>query len=474
MGISDKLLVTLNNKWGDPALFKKTSKSFGYQDQNVLVGLDLGTSKITVVVAERDGPSGEAQIVGMGQSPSHGIRKGLIVHLDQAVRAVRQAINDAENMVGLELTDATVSFSGADVQSIRSKGMISLGRSPRTVMQLDIGRVIEAAQADVSVPANQTILHTIPVEYFLDGNSGIDDPLGMTGMRLDIDLESVIVPTATVQNVLNCVEKAGLEVTGFVLKPLAAALGAMTYEESVAGAVAADIGGGTCGVAVFADGRPKHLAVIPVGGDHITNDVATVLKIPINKAEEIKKEVDLFSSDEQANAEHLDFDHMGRNYSYTLGDLTEIVQCRIEELFSLLVRHEISNAGVHMLPAGLILTGGGAKSRGIDQYLSVVMDMPVRVSLPLDASRMPPGRNTEEYSCAAGIIRYKLEQERDLFRYLEPSLSLLKNRPGRFPGKGGAGTGDMDYGKRPDGKEGDGSSRGSIIESIKGVIKELF
>lgn len=455
-------------------MFKKTSNTSGYRDPEILVGLDLGTSKITVVVAERDGPSGEAQIIGMGQAPSHGIRKGLIVHLDQAVRAVKQAISDAENMVGLELTDATVSFSGADVLSVRSKGMISLGRSPRTVMQLDISRVIEAAQADVSVPSNQTILHTIPVEYSLDGNSGIDDPLGMTGMRLDIDLESVIVPTATVQNVLNCVEKAGLEVTGFVIKPLAAALGALTPEESVAGAVAVDIGGGTCSVAVFADGRPKHLAVIPVGGDHITNDVAAVLKIPINKAEEIKKEVNLFDADAQAPSERLEFDHMGRNYSYALSELTEIVQCRVEELFSVLVRNEIANAGVSMLPAGLVLTGGGAKSAGIDHYLSRVMDMPVRVSLPLDANRMPPGRNGEEYSCAAGIIRYALEQERDPFRYLEPSMQLLKNQPGRYPTQGIPNKQERDHSQGPASRGESGISRGSIIESIKGVIKELF
>jgi cell division protein FtsA len=433
------------------------------------VGLDLGTSKVTVVVAERDGPSGEAQIIGIGQAPSHGIRKGLIVHLDQAIRSVRQAVSDAENMVGLELSDATVSFSGGDIQSIRSKGMISLGRSPRTVMQLDVGRVIEAAQADVTVPANQMILHTIPVEYSLDGNSGIDDPLGMTGMRLDIDLESVIVPLATVQNVYNCVDRAGLNVTGFVIKPLASALGAITPEESTAGVVSVDIGGGTCGVAVFAESRPKHLAVVSVGGDHITNDVASVLKIPIGKAEELKKEVDLFSSDNQSLSERLEFDHNGRNYSYSLAELTDIVQCRVEELFTSLVRGEMANACVSMLPAGVVLTGGVARSAGIDQYLSCAMDMPVRVALPIDSNRMPPGRNGPEYTCASGIIRYALEQERDPFRYIEQPLDQLKII--RTPGIGG---GKMP-GRGIDSGDGDQRVRGgSIINSIKEVLKELF
>lgn len=192
------------------------------RDPELIAGLDLGTSKIAVVIAERDGD--EAQIIGIGQAPSNGIRKGLIVNLDQAVRSVKQAVADAQNMVGQDISEVTVAFGGGDMTCIRSKGMVSLGRNPRQVIQLDIERVIEAAQADVSIPANQSILHTIPVEYSLDGNVGIDDPLGMTGMRLDLHLQSVILPTATIQNVLNCVEKAGLSVSGLVIKPLASAL----------------------------------------------------------------------------------------------------------------------------------------------------------------------------------------------------------------------------------------------------------
>jgi cell division protein FtsA len=450
-------------------LFKKTSTTSGYRDPEVLVGLDLGTSKVTVVVAERDGPTGEAQIIGMGQAPSHGIRKGLIVNLDQSVRSLRQAIVDAENMVGLDLSDATVSFSGGDVKSVRTKGMISLGRAPRTVMQFDIERVIEAAQANVAVPNNQMILHTIPVEYSLDGNSGIDDPLGMTGMRLDIDLESVIVPTATVQNVYNCVEKAGLAVNGFVIKPLASALGVLTPEESMAGAAVVDIGGGTCGVAVFSGDRPKHLAVVSVGGDHITNDVASVLKMPLNKAEEIKKEVDLMPCDEDLDGASPDFEYMGRNYSYSMRELTDIVQCRVEELFSTLVGNEIAMSGVTMLPAGLVITGGGAKSAGIDQYLSGVMNIPVRVSLPLDSNRMPPGRNGPEFTCAAGIIRYALEQERDPFRYLEQSLDQLKNS-GIVSGGKAQRSGDQSEERDREPLFGGKN----ITQYLKDLLKELF
>ncbi|MDR3280581.1 MAG: cell division protein FtsA [Synergistaceae bacterium] len=444
-------------------MFKKTLSSSGYRDPEVLVGLDLGTSKVTVVVAEREGPSGEAQIIGIGQAPSNGIRKGLIVNIDQTVKSLKHAIEDAENMVGLDLTEATVAFSGGDVQSVKTKGMISLGRAPRTVMQFDIERVIESAQANVSVPSGKMILHTIPVEYSLDGNSGIDDPLGMTAMRLDIELESVIVPVAMVQNVRNCVEKAGLEVSGLVIKPLASALGALTPEESVVGSAVVDIGGGTCGVAVFVEGRPKHLAVVSVGGDHITNDVATVLKIPINKAEEIKKEVDMFSDPRPGAPENLELEHMGRNYSYSMSELTDIVQCRVEELFSVLIKAEIAASGAAMLPGGLIITGGGSKSIGIDHYLTRIMNMPVRMSLPLDSGRMPPSRSGAEYTCAAGIIRYVLEQERDPFRFIGNSFD-----PSPIM------TSTVDQGGWEKGLSTVGKGGHSIIDAIIKLFKELF
>ncbi|NCC58722.1 MAG: cell division protein FtsA, partial [Synergistales bacterium] len=194
-----------------------------YKEPEILVGLDLGTSKIAVVVAERDSRFQEAQIIGVGYAPSQGIRKGLIINLEQAVRSVRHAVKDAENMVGFEISEATVSFSGIDVASVTSRGMISLGRTPRQVSISDVERVIEAAQSELSIPSNRVTLHTIPVKYSIDGNSGIDDPLGMTGIRLEMELQSVIIPTTVVQNIINCVETAGVEVNGLVIKSLASA-----------------------------------------------------------------------------------------------------------------------------------------------------------------------------------------------------------------------------------------------------------
>lgn len=401
-------------------MFKKASGYMANREPELIAGLDLGTSKITVAVAERD--NDYAQIIGIGQAPSNGIRKGLIVNLDQAVRSVRQAVDDAQNMVGQDISEVTVAFGGGSVTCIRSSGVISLGRSPRQVLQVDIERVIEAAQSDVSVPASQSILHTIPIEYSLDGHDGIDDPLGMTGLRLSLNLQSVIVPTALIQNVVNCVEKAGLSVAGLVIKPLASALGVLVPEESLAGAAVIDIGGGTTGIAVFADGHPRHLALVSIGGDHITNDVGSVLKLPLNKADEIKRDVSIFAPPED-EAEKFEFTCNNRSYSVSKMDLHEIVKCRIEELFDILVKPEIKASGMSMLPAGIILTGGVSKTDGIDTFLLDLMDLSVRVSGPVDAGSMPPGRNTQEYAAVAGIIRYATEKERDPLRYIENPLA---------------------------------------------------
>lgn len=442
-------------------MFKKASGYISHRDPELIAGLDLGTSKITVVVAERAGDG--AQIIGVGQAPSSGIRKGQIVNLEQAVRSVRQAVEDAQNMVGQDIRDVTVAFGGGDMTSIRSTGMVSLGRSPRPVIRDDLERVIEAAQADVAVPANQGILHSIPLEYSLDGQDGIEDPMGMSGLRLGIDLQSVVVPMATIQNVLNSVEKAGLAVSGFVVKPLATALGSMVEEEAMAGTAVVDIGGGTTGVAIFAEGRPRHLALIPIGGDHITNDVGSVLKLPLSKADEIKKGISILRNSEEENAK-IDFTYNNRAYSVSKLDLHEIIKCRIEELFDVLVKPELRAGGVSLLPGGIVLTGGVSSTEGIDAFLLDLMDLSVRISGPVDAVRMPPNRNTQEYSAASGIIRYAIEKERNPFRYIENIL------PSTIGGSDGL-TQSQHFAEQG---ERTGRQGSSALKSITDVFKDLF
>jgi len=436
-----------------------------YKEPEILVGLDLGTSKISVVIAERDSRFQEAQIIGVGYAPSQGIRKGLIINLEQAVRSVRHAVKDAENMVGFEISEATVSFSGIDVASVTSRGMISLGRTPRQVSISDVERVIEAAQSELSIPSNRVTLHTIPVKYSIDGNSGIDDPLGMTGIRLEMELQSVIIPTTVVQNIINCVETAGVEVNGLVIKSLASALGALTDEETRAGVISLCIGGGTTGVALYTDGRPVKLSIIPIGGDHITNDLAYVMKIPISKAEEIKKMVSLAP---EGDEEELDVDVRGKTKTFNIREASEVVNCRLEELFGEHVIHQLSDYTLHMFPAGVVLSGGVAKTPGIEFFASELMNLPVRIAEPLDMYQMPPGRNDCEYTTVAGIVRYMTSKERNPYRFIETPISQLRSGSSFGPLQPPPGK----NARKPANLSREGF-RG-VVEYIKKSVKELF
>ena len=436
-----------------------------YTEPEIIVGLDLGTSKIAVVVAERDSRFQDAQIIGIGSAPSLGIRKGLIVNLEQAVQAVRMAVQDAEKMVGFEIDEATVAFSGIDATSITSRGMVSLGRVPRQVGIQDIERVIEAAQSELSVPSNRVTLHTIPVKYSLDGNSGIDDPLGMTGIRLEIELQSVIVPTSVIQNIINCVESAGLNVNGLVIKSLASALGSLTDEETRTGAVSLCVGGGTTGVALFSDGRPVRLTVIPIGGDHITNDLAYVLKIPISKAENIKHQISLILDE---NDDTVEVEARGRTKLLEVSEAVDVVSCRLEELFVDHVLKTFSDQNVHMFPAGIVLSGGVAKTGGIETFTTEVMNLPVRIADPLDSFQMPPGRNDCEYTTSSGIIRYIMNKERNPYRYIEAPIEVL--RSGGVPAFIAAKRGG--HHKNPKSVNGEGFRH--FLEMVKKSMKELF
>lgn len=437
-----------------------------YREPEIIVGLDLGTSKIAVVVAERDSRFQDAQIIGIGSAPSLGIRKGLIVNLEQAVQAVRMAVQDAEKMVGFEIDEATVAFSGIDATSITSRGMVSLGRVPRQVGIQDIERVIEAAQSELSVPSNRVTLHTIPVKYSLDGNSGIDDPLGMTGIRLEIELQSVIVPTSVIQNIINCVESAGLNVNGLVIKSLASALGSLTDEETRTGAVSLCVGGGTTGVALFSDGRPVRLTVIPIGGDHITNDLAYVLKIPISKAENIKHQISLILDE---NDDTVEVEARGRTKLLEVSEAVEVVSCRLEELFVDHVLKTFSDQNVHMFPAGIVLSGGVAKTGGIETFTTEVMNLPVRIADPLDSFQMPPGRNDCEYTTSSGIIRYIMNKERNPYRYIEAPIEVL--RSGGMSAYMAAKRGGQ---QRNTKSASGGEGFRHFLEMVKKSIKELF
>lgn len=441
----------------------KGARSDVSREPDILVGLDVGTTKIAVIVAERDVRSQSVRMIGIGSEPSQGIRKGLIVNLEQAARSVRRAVRMTENMVGFHLSSATVSFSGTGIESVVSSGMVSLGRAaPRPVSENDIERVIEAAQSDVKIPASMFALHTIPVKYSIDGSSGIDDPLGMTGVRLEMELQTVTVPTTVAQNIVNCVESAGINVEGILVKPLASALGALTRDEMDRGAISLCIGGGTTGLAFYLDGKPIKMSVIPIGGDHITNDLAYVFHLPLGEAEALKQKL-FTEADDQLTVEG----EANRRNPINPDAAIEVISCRLEELLVEHVSPLIAEYGASTFPGGVVLSGGVAKTPGIEVLVSDILKLPARIADPLDYYQMPMGRSDSSYINVTGIVRYVLAKERNPYSFIEAPVSQLGVRGGASS-QNYVGAAVRDY------RNTKVSNMGAMLDKVKKSLKELF
>ncbi|MDO4786929.1 MAG: cell division protein FtsA [Fretibacterium sp.] len=388
------------------------------RESDTLVGLSVGTTKVTLIVAGRDPRYQDSvQVIGVGCSPSRGISKGVIVNLNEATESVLNAVRDAENIVGQRLTSAIVAFNSLDVNSVMTEGMVALGgREPSRVEISDLERVIEAAQSRLSPSKNTLSVHTIPVRYSLDDRP-VDEPINMTGMRLEMALQTVSVPKTYVQNVITCVEGAGIQVEGLVLKPLASALGSLTQEEMRVGVVSLSIGGGSTGLVLYQAGRPFRILSVPIGGDHITNDLAGVLRIPLRRAEELKKR--LFVDDEETL----------RREGVDVGLALEVLCSRVEELFVDHVREALRDCDPQIFPGGIVLSGGVAKTPGIGDMLSDILQMPVRIANPGDLYSMPPGREDSAYVSAAGLLRYILYRRRYTHLFIEPTPTEMRLSP---------------------------------------------
>jgi cell division protein FtsA len=382
-------------------------------------------------VAEREfSPRRETvRISGIGSAPSEGIRKGAIVNLDAATRSVEKALREAQNIVGYKLTEAMVSFNAVDAVSVMSSGMVALGRGPRPIEVDDVERVIDAAQSELVIPTNQVVaLHTIPVRYSIDSSGDIDDPMGMSGMRLAMNLQTVTVPKPDVYNVVNCVQRAGIEKVGLVIKPITSALGALTEEEMRRGAISLSLGGGVTGLAFYTDGRPIKIGIVPIGGDHITNDLASVLRLPLSEAEELKKHI--FT--EESEDDDFSFSGAKGQPRRTIDPevAVTVISDRLKELFVDYVGAMFPDRDPKQFPAGIVLSGGVANMRGIDILLSDIFEMPVRVADPEDCYPMPLGREGPDYISAIGTIRYILSKERNPFKFIdEPMLDAFYGRP---------------------------------------------
>lgn len=405
-------------------MFGKSQPRYANEPE-IISGIDIGTSKISVITAEKENNFENPQITAVDYAQTVGVIKGNIVNSERASKCIKQAISSVEGWIAQPIKKATVAFScGDEVSCQTTSGRLILGVNARPVMEEDIERVIQLAREDLAVPSNRTVIHTIPIEYSLDDNV-IEDPLTMTGKVLKVILLSVIIPSNVIENVANCVRRSGVEIESMILKPLASALSVIAPEEAQNGAVVLDIGGGTTSITVYNNGHPVYMGIIPVGGDHITNDIATVLKIPLANAEELKGSVVLGIDDDDAD-ETLEFICNNRRCCVSRAEVLDIIGCRLEELCSELIIPKIQESSVQSIQGGIILTGGVSKMTGIDLFFRNLFGLPVRIASPSEHSAMPQGRNGQEFASVAGIIKYVTSKQQNPYRYIDRSYDIPK------------------------------------------------
>jgi cell division protein FtsA len=377
--------------------------------RNVVVGIDVGSTKIATTIGHMQEKG--IDIVGVGYAPSNGLRKGMVVDIEETVSSISASLEEAERMSGIPVTEAVVSIGGVHIQSSSSKGVIAVSRQDGEISENDVLRVLDAARS-VSVPPNREILHALPRVYSIDGHSGIKDPIGMNGIRLEVETQVISGASAPIKNLTKCLEQAGVHVSDFVFTPLAAARAALSKRQMEIGVVLVDIGGGTTSFAVFEEGDILHAGVLPVGATHITNDIAIGLRTSIDNAEIIKiKHGTAHSEKVPANAEldmkKIDPQEEGK---VQLKYVSEIIEARLNEIL-VMIRDELRKIGRDgMLPAGVILTGGGAKQDGIVDLSKQVLRLPAQVgTLTHDVSGMIDNISDPLYSASVGLMLWGLE-----------------------------------------------------------------
>jgi cell division protein FtsA len=368
----------------------------------MIVGLDIGTSKVVAIVGKRK-MDGSIEVVGVGSNPSKGLKRGVVVNIEVTVQAIQRAVEEAELMAGCRIHSVYAGIAGSHIKSLNSHGIVAI--RDREVTQADIDRVIDAAQA-VAIPADQKILHILPQEFVIDNQEGIKEPLGMSGVRLEAKVHLVTCAVNAAQNIEKCIRRCGLEVDDIILEQLASSHAILTEDEKELGACVVDMGGGTTDIAVFTGGAIRHTAVIPIAGDQVTNDIAMALRTPTQNAEEIKIKyacalTQLAGADETIKVPSVG-DRAPRDLSRQA--LAEVVEPRYEELF-MLVQSELRRSGFEdMIPAGIVMTGGASTMEGVIELAEEIFHMPVRLACPQAVSGMTEVVNNPIYATGVGLL----------------------------------------------------------------------
>ena len=372
----------------------------------MVVGLDIGTSKIVAIVGEL-GPEGQLEIIGIGSHVSRGLKKGVVVNIDSTVQSIQRAVEEAELMAGCQIQSVFAGIAGSHIRSMSSHGIVAI--RDREVFQPDIDRVIDAAQA-VAIPADQKILHILPQEFLIDSQEGIKEPLGMSGVRLEAKVHLVTCAVNAAQNIEKCIQQCGLAVDYIILEQLASSFAVLTDDEKDLGVCLVDIGGGTSDIAIFTEGAIKHTAVIPIAGDQVTNDIAMALRTPTQNAEEIKIKYGCALASLAGENETIKVPSVGERDDRDLSRqaLAEVIEPRYEELFTL-IQAELRRSGFEdLIPAGIVLTGGTSKMEGVVELAEEIFHMPVNIGKPKSVAGLSDIVRNPIYATSVGLLQYGL------------------------------------------------------------------
>ena len=378
-------------------------------DGTFLVSLDVGTTKVCVVVAKVIG--GKVNIAGIGSSPSTGLRKGVVVNIDRTVNAIKKAVEEAELMAGVKVGGCCGGIAGAHFKSFNSNGVVAI--RDREVRNDDIGRAIEAAKA-VAIPADREVLHVIPQEFIVDDQDGIRDPVGMSGVRLEVKVHIVTGATSSAENIIKCCSRAGLSVEELILNQLASSEAALTPEETEIGVGLVDIGGGTSEIAIYTAGSIKYTSVLPFGGNHVTNDIAIGLRTPLEEAEKIKKKYGCALSKMIGANETIEVPSVGGRKPRTLmrKTLADIIEPRVEEILTLNYQEFVNSGCEKVLASGIVLTGGCANLEGIVELAEGIFNLPVRRGYPVGVGGLIDVVNNPLYATGVGLVLYSYKENK--------------------------------------------------------------
>lgn len=380
-------------------------------DRRLIVGLDIGTSKVVAMVGEIT-DDGQLNIIGLGSHPSQGLKRGVVVNIEATVNSIQRAVEEAELMAGCQIHSAYTGIAGSHIRSLNSHGIVAIKN--KEVTQADIDRVMDAAKA-VAIPADQRILHVLPQEFIIDNQGGIRDPIGMSGVRLEAKVHLVTGAVSSAQNIVKCVRRCGLEVADISLEQLASSYAVLSDDEKELGVCLVDIGGGTTDIAIFTDGAIRHTAVIPVAGDQVTNDIAVALRTPTQSAEALKLKYACALISQADTEEAIEVpgvgDRPGRRISRK--NIAEVIEPRYEELFRL-VQNELYNSGyADHIAAGIVLTGGAAKAEGLISLAESIFKAPVRLGVPQYVNGMSNIINNPIYATSVGLLLHGLQLNYD-------------------------------------------------------------